>query len=163
MTGPDTGSPSGPTLEIERKYLLRGLPERVRGVAPLLVEQGYIPGTLIRERIRRTERGGATRWYRTFKSGTGLVREELEEETTAEIFEAMWPLTLGRRIFKRRYEVPEGSHLWEVDEFTDRELVLAEVELSRADEVVEIPDWLAPWLVREVTDDPAYRNSVLAR
>ena len=93
----------------------------------------------------------------------GIRRIELEDETTREVFEAMWPLTEGRRVAKRRYRIPDGDLLWEIDEFTDRDLVLAEVELQSADGKVEPPAWLAPLLVGEVTDDPAYTNFSLAR
>lgn len=152
-----------PTLEIERKYLLSALPPRVAGCAVLEVEQGYLPGVLIKERIRRTTQGDSVRWYRTFKSGFGLVREEIEEETTARVFEAMWPLTEGRRIRKRRYLVPEDALVWEIDEFLDQDLVLAEVELPAATVIPPIPEWLRPVLVAEVTGDPSYNNSTLAR
>jgi CYTH domain-containing protein len=30
------------------------------------------------------------------------------------------------------------------------------------DTIVEPPPWLAGWILREVTDDPRYRNSALA-
>ena len=165
-SGPSNTDPAPaaqPTLEIERKYLLTAVPSRVAGCAVLEVEQGYLPGVLIKERIRRTTQGESVRWYRTFKSGFGLVREEIEEETTARVFEAMWPLTEGRRIRKRRYLVPEGDLVWEIDEFLDQELVLAEVELPAASVIPPIPEWLRPVLVAEVTGDPSYNNSTLAR
>jgi len=100
--------------------------------------------------------------------GTGLVRTELEEETTRAVFEAMWPLTEGRRLTKRRHAVPDNgagtvSLVWEIDEFTDRPLVLAEVELPDEGTEVRMPPWLAPVVERDVTDDPAYLNVNLAR
>jgi CYTH domain-containing protein len=52
---------------------------------------------------------------------------------------------------------------WEIDVFEDRPLVLAEVELPSADAEAPPPAWLARHVVREVTDDPAYANSALAR
>ena len=52
---------------------------------------------------------------------------------------------------------------WEIDEFVDRELVLAEVELKSADEPIQPPEWLRPYLVREVTGEDAYVNLNLAR
>ena len=64
---------------------------------------------------------------------------------------------------KQRYEIVEGDLTWEIDVFTDRELVLAEVELDRTDRIPEIPAWLAPYVIREVTDDPAFLNLVLAK
>ncbi len=51
---------------------------------------------------------------------------------------------------------------WEIDEFQDRDLVLAEVELDSPSAEVTVPDWLRPHLVREVTDDSKYSNYRLA-
>ena len=59
--------------------------------------------------------------------------------------------------------MPHGALVWEIDVFTDRELVLAEVELPAVDAAVAIPAWLTPVLDREVTGDSAYVNAVLAR
>jgi hypothetical protein len=39
---------------------------------------------------------GSTRFYRTAKVGTGLVRTEIEEETTRAVFDRTWPLTKGK-------------------------------------------------------------------
>jgi adenylate cyclase len=96
------------------------------------------------------------------KAGAGVSRTELEDETTQHVFDTMWPLTEGRRVHKRRYAVADGPHVWEIDEFTDRDLVLAEVELPDADTIVEPPEWLAPYVVREVTGEPEYLNLNLA-
>ena len=151
-------------IEIERKYLLRALPGRVAGAPSLEIDQGYLPGSRINERIRRAVGAGETRYYRTVKAGSGLTRIEIEEETTALFFETVWPLTRGARVRKRRYLVPEGTDRWEIDEFLDRQgLVLAELELDRSDQRVVIPPWLAEVLDREVTDDRAYTNHALAR
>jgi len=150
--------------EIERKYLLRTLPHGVAGAASLEIDQGYIPGVQINERIRRARGADGVKYYRTMKFGTGMDRLELEDETTEEFFLATWPLTRGARVWKRRYLVPEGDVVWEIDEFLDRpDLWLAEVELDHVDQVVAIPDWLAPALVREVTFEKGYSNRALAR
>nr|MDQ3035088.1 hypothetical protein [Myxococcota bacterium] len=159
---------AGPPREIERKYLLSALPEHVRDHASIEIDQGYVPGERLHERLRRTksragERGLEERWYRTIKMGKGLSRIELEEETTREIFARMWPLTKGHRVRKRRWKVPEGERVWEIDEFRDRELTLAEIELPTEHTDVTIPAWLAPFVVREVTDEPGYVNLNLAR
>ncbi|HWP72547.1 MAG TPA: hypothetical protein VNM36_15645, partial [Gemmatimonadaceae bacterium] len=91
------------------------------------------------------------------------VRTELEEETSPEMFKTLWPLTKGRRLTKKRHRVPQGDFTWEIDEFTDRDLVLAEIELPSADTQVELPDWLKPWVDREVTGEVAFLNSTLAK
>ena len=150
--------------EIERKYLLRGLPERVHDARALEIDQGYLPGIRINERIRRSREAATVRYFRTIKSGQGIERTEIEEETTESFFSAVWPLTRGARVQKRRYVVPEGDVTWEIDEFLDRDgLWLAEVELTSVDQRVEIPSWLREVMDREVTDDPAYTNHALAR
>lgn len=115
------------------------------------------------ERVRRTRSRAGERFHRTVKSGIGLTRLEIEEPCTREVFDALWPLTAGRRVTKRRHRARHGDLTWEIDEFTDRDLVLAEVELPGADHPVTVPDWLEPVVVREVTGDPAYANSTLAR
>ena len=47
--------------------------------------------------------------------------------------------------------------------FDDRELFLAEVELSDPQQHPELPEWLAPYVVREVTNESEYVNLNLAR
>ena len=155
--------------EIERKYLLRDLPPEVGSAPTSEIEQGYLPGTRLAERLRRivdvdvSDVNGHERLFRTVKVGNGLSRTEIEEETPRDVFEAMWPLTEGRRVRKRRYRVHDGPVTWEIDEFLDRELVIAEVELARADVEVELPAWLERHVVREVTTEPEYANQNLAR
>lgn len=153
-------SPAG--VEIERKYLLRAVPEDVTSVRFVEVEQGWLPGTRLQERLRHVSGSDGDRYVRTVKLGAGLSRLEVEEETTAELFRTLWPLTEGRRVRKRRYYVTEGDRTWEIDEFLDRSLVLAEIELPSPEEDVAIPEWLEPVLKREVTGDPDYLNVNLA-
>lgn len=151
-------------IEIERKYLLSALPHMPRTSGILDIDQGYLPGEVLVERLRREQsHDGAVRYYRTVKVGSGIERIELEEQTEPRVFEHLWVLTDGRRLRKRRYLVPEGDRVWEIDEFLDRQLVLGEIELGRADEEVKIPAWLAGCVTREVTDDPRYTNRSLAR
>jgi CYTH domain-containing protein len=49
-----------------------------------------------------------------------------------------------------------------VDEFADRDLVLAEIELPSEDVKPKLPQWIAPYVVREVTDESEYLNINLA-
>ena len=160
------GARSG--LEIERKYLLSFVPDDARDGRQVDIAQGYVPGAQLHERIRRvSERYGGRRredrFYRTVKLGEGVSRTEIEEETTPAIFEAMWPLTKGHRLRKRRYTVGVDGKMWEIDEFKNRDLVLAEIELESEDEEVRMPRWLAQAVQREVTLEPAFQNINLAR
>jgi len=154
--------------EIERKYLLRFLPEKARDSRWVDIAQGYLPGSKLRERIRRVSTHHSSgrkdlHFYRTVKLGEGVTRTEVEEETTEAIFLAMWPLTKRRRLRKRRFEVDVDGLTWEIDEFRNRDLVLAEVELDSEDDEVTFPDWLAPAVQREVTGEPEFLNINLAR
>lgn len=150
-------------LEVERKYLLSAMPEALPAARVQRLEQGYLPGRRLIERVRRVREGTGTRHFRTVKGGKGLARIEVEEACSRRVFAALWPLTKGRRVLKRRHLVPDGAHTWAIDEFTDRELVLAEVELASTESEVAIPAWLAPHVVREVTEERGFVNAVLAR
>ncbi len=149
-------------FEIERKYLLSGRPAMPPGAESMEVEQGWLPGKVLRDRIRLMRVGAQTRYYRALKAGRGLTRTEFEEETTKEIFDVLWPLTAGSRVRKRRTKIAEGALVWEIDEFSDRELWLAEVELPAETTVATPPAWLAPFIVREVTDERGFTNLELA-
>jgi len=153
---------AGP-VEHERKYLLASLPGRAAEAPALQIEQGWLPGERLRERLRRVRENGTERYYRTVKLGSGDRRVELEEETTAELFDALWPHTAGCRVAKRRHRITDQGLTWEIDVFDDRDLLLAEVELPSPDAAVAVPEWLAPHVVREVTNEPDYVNLNLAR
>ncbi len=164
-------SPPAPNLEIERVFLLRGMPPLPDPHEVLRIEQGYFDadaGAMAEVgaeegRVRRTtDRDGRRGHFLTRKKGSGLVREEHEREIDAHVFEALWTETGRRRIVKDRHRVADADLLWEVDRFEEPPIVLAEVELPSVDWQVEIPPWLEGWIVREVTDDPAYRNSAIA-
>jgi CYTH domain-containing protein len=126
------------------------------------IEQGYLPGERLVERLRRVRSSDGVTLVRTVKEGSGLTRLEVEEAVSPEMFERLWPLTEGRRIHKRRYRVPDGDLTWEIDEFVDRDLVLAEVELVGRPVTVELPAWLRPSVEREVTEEAEYSNLQLA-
>jgi CYTH domain-containing protein len=114
-------------------------------------------------RLRRNVRpDGSVKHTHTLKTGTGLQRAEREREIAQGDFERHWPRTEGRRVRKTRWRVPHGQVVWEIDDLEDGWMTLAEVELESPDQVVSPPAWLAPRIVREVTDDPTYTNSALA-
>ncbi len=160
-----------PGIEIERVFLLRGMPPLPATDDVLHIEQGYFePGAAVAAgfgeeegRVRRTtDRLGCRRHFLTRKRGSGLVREEDEREIDEAAFERLWGETGARRIVKDRHRIAAADLVWEVDRFDDPPIVLAEVELPSADHPVAIPDWLEGWIEREVTEEPAYRNSAIA-
>jgi len=149
--------------EIERKYLLRGLPPFVRGKPYARLAQGYVPGEAIIERVRRKSDRSGTKFFRTVKLGRGIERIEIEERISRSLFGALYALTEGKRVEKRRYTLEDAGYTWEIDVFTDRELVLCEVELASPTETPEPPAWLAPYVEREVTEESEFVNFNLAK
>lgn len=146
-------------LEIERKFLVRkGDDFKNKALSSSRIKQGYIPcdGATVRIRIR-DDKG-----YLTIKGRSangGMIRYEFEKEIDLDEAEQLMQLCRGGVIDKRRYLVPSGPHVFEVDEFYgDNEgLLLAEVELKSEDETYEKPDFIG----QEVTGDRRYYNSHL--
>ena len=64
----------------------------------------------------------------------------------------------ARDLRKRRSFVEWHDHRVAVDEFLDRDLVLAEVELTPYEPYLPLP----PWAVKDVTGDIAYTGGALA-
>jgi CYTH domain-containing protein len=160
---------SGAPLEIERVWVLRSAPAVPASAIVWRIDQGYLPEhdttdpDFAEGRLRRiTHPDGRVECLHTVKRGAGLVRQETERPLSEAEFNAHWPRTLGRRLCKRRHRVPEGSLVWEIDEFLDWPLWMAEVELPSATAESPIPTWLAPVLGPEVTHDPRWRNFALA-
>lgn len=162
-----TGIESDVSVETERKYLLRALPPIIEAPGAAYdaaeIEQGWLPGERLRERLRRKRTSEGESYRRTIKLGNGLSRVEVEEPLDETLFGALWPLTEGCRVRKRRHRVVEGALVWEIDEFLDRDLVLAEVELAAESIRPAFPSWLEPYVIAEVTGDPQYVNLNLAR
>jgi adenylate cyclase len=144
-------------VEIERKFLV--VSDAWRSGRPgQRFCQGYLAGDQgVTVRVRRA----GSKAYVTIKGkGDGLVRPEFEYEVPVGDAEAMLRGLCRRPLIeKTRHEVVHAGHLWQVDEFAgaNKGLIVAEVELSHRDEVVELPNWAGA----EVTFDPRYRNSAL--
>ncbi len=156
--------PHGLPMEFERKFLLSDVPPEAAAVPATRIAQGWLPGVMLRERLRWSAApDGTERFTRTVKLGPSQARIEVEEPTDRAVFAALWPVTAVARIRKRRHAIADGDLIWEIDVFEDHELVLAEVELSHELQAVSLPAWLAPFVVREVTGEVAYLNAAMAR
>ncbi len=146
--------------EIERKFVLDAPPQGLDDHPSEPISQGYLAlDGDVEVRVRR--RGEQA--YLTIKAGGGRRRVEQELEIEPARFAALWPLTEGRRIVKRRYVVPAPDALvFEVDVYEEElaGLVVAEVEFpdDAAANAFASPEWLG----REVTDDPRWKNQALA-
>jgi CHAD domain-containing protein/CYTH domain-containing protein len=149
--------------EIQRRFLLRRVPATAQAFALQDIEQGWLPGTRVVERIRALRQGERPVTYRTTKWATSAGPTSPDGEVAQRLFEEIWPLTAGRRVAKRRHVISDYGVQWEIDQFLDRDLVIADVTVSERDVPVVIPEWLEPYIVREVTGDGAYTSLALAR
>ncbi len=146
--------------EIERKFLLKKLPENLADYPHAEVEQGYLAleDNGVQVRLRRK---GDVRTL-TYKRGTKTAREEREIRLSAEQFAALWPATEGRRLTKVRYDIPCGERTVEVDIYTGRHegLVVAEVEFP---DEASCRDFVPPsWIGEDVSGQARYSNVVMA-
>ena len=148
-------------VEIERKFIVTNDSYKALAFQSDRIAQGYIcreGGNSARVRVR------GDRGYLTIKGPSldgGLSRFEWEKEIpVAEALELL-KLCHDAIIDKMRYLVKWGNHIFEVDEFfgENEGLVVAEIELSDADEQFEKPDFIG----QEVTGDKRYYNSRLTR
>lgn len=158
MAAVDSSVPA--QIEIERKFVLAAAPPGIEQHPSERIQQGYlaIAADGVEVRVRRQGRTAAL----TVKSAPGEIRVEEEIAIDSRRFEALWPLTQGRRVSKTRYLVALGAHTVELDVYDDAlaGLVTAEIEFSSH---ALSADFVAPpWLGREVTGDARYANRTLA-
>ena len=146
--------------EIERKFLVRRLPDDLTAFPSTEISQGYLvsldDGLQVRLRKRREQ------YTLTYKRGLGNVREEREVALTAEQFAILWPATEGKRLSKTRYEIPLGERVVEIDVYSGKHagLVVAEVEFDDEESAINFKP--PAWLGDDVPGDPRYSNQLLA-
>lgn len=148
-------------FEIERKFLVKkGGTFKSVAFSSSHIQQGYIPaeGATVRVRTRDDKA------YLTIKGKTdidAITRYEFEKEILPEEATELLKLCRGGVIDKTRYLVQSGDHVFEVDEFhgANEGLVMAEVELSSADESFKKPDFIGP----EVSVDKHFRNAYMIK
>jgi len=141
--------------EIERKFLLKNEDWRQAVNRREVIAQGYVANT---ERGSVRVRLMGDQAYISIKSMThGVTRMEFEYPIPVPDAEyILHNLCMRPIIEKTRYFVQQDQHLWEIDVFEgdNNGLVVAEIELSSADETIRKPEWLGA----EVSDDPRYYN-----
>jgi adenylate cyclase len=146
--------------EIERKFLVKRLPEKLNRSRRYIIAQGYLATEPAGRHVRLRKKGKTSSL--TFKVGRGAHREEREIKLSAKQFATLWPATVGRRLRKLRYEIPWRNLLIEIDIYRGRHsgLVVAEVEFpDRATcRKFKPPSWFG----REVTGEKRYSNVRLA-
>jgi CYTH domain-containing protein len=150
------------SVEIERKFRLPEAPDWLSSCGnSQRIEHGYLaiePGTGAEVRLRRRD----GQLLLTVKRGSGRTRTEEEIELEPEQFDALWPLTEGRRVEKVRYVVPTDTGEIEVDVFEGALTGMITAEMEFDTEATSDAFEPADWLGAEVTGDERYANEMLA-
>lgn len=145
-------------MEIERKYLLKELPEDLFSFPCRQIEQAYLSIQPV-IRIRRLNED----YILTCKSDGLLARQEVELPLTKEAYNHLLPKADGTIISKTRYIIPltDGLQI-ELDVFHGalNGFIMAEVEFP----TLEMAETFTPpaWFGEDVTLNPAFHNSNLS-
>jgi len=145
--------------EIERKFLVKGTAWKAQA-AGMLYRQGYLSS--VKERTVRVRIAGEKAFLTIKGLNKGVTRTEFEYPVPIDDAAAMLDGLCERPLIeKTRYVLPSGGYTWEIDEFhgDNDGLVVAEVELQRADDKPPLPEWAG----EEVSSDARYFNSNLVK
>ena len=145
------------SYEIERKYLVKQVPENLASYPFHEIEQGYLCMEPV-VRIRRQDE----EYYLTYKSKGLMIREEYNLPLTKDAYFHLREKIDGRLISKRRYLIPLDPYTIELDVFHSPkdDLILAEVEFPSEEDALTFtpPDWFG----EDVTNSSLYHNSRLS-
>lgn len=146
-------------MEIERKYLVKSIPENLKDFPCRIIEQGYL-NTAPVIRIRKDNEN----YELTYKSKGLMIREEYNLPLTKEAYGHLLLKIDGCLIKKRRYMIPlKGGLTVELDIFEGKlaPLILAEVEFPDEGSAASFtpPDWFG----EDVTFSGKYHNSRLSQ
>lgn len=155
-------------IEIERKFLIK--PISITDIpvhfVKVDIEQIYLISIRPNEetRVRRRGQDGSYTYYRTIKKNVGDgIRTESEEQIDKREYDysLKYRLPNSRVIKKERICFLWLDQYFELDKFSDpADLWLLEVELTSRHNAINIPPFID--VIKEVTDDPAYKNATLA-
>lgn len=147
-------------VEIERKFLVNTEKwQALEKPTGDYIRQGYLSDDVdCTVRVRETGGGG----FLTVKGRTeGTARAEYEYPIPKADAKQMLDTLAKTQLAKTRYKIIVDGHIWDIDVFHDANegLILAEIELESSHDNVELPHWLE----KEVSDNPKYFNSSLAK
>ena len=147
-------------IEIERRYLVDTdlLPD-LESFEMQVIQQGYLSRKPV-VRVRVVSTKSVAEGKLTIKGKGSLTRSEFEYTIPISDAMAMMKMAEVGTLNKKRYLVPHGSHLWQLDEFMGplSGLWMAEIELTSESDAFESP----LWVTKVVTQNPWYTNASLA-
>ncbi|MDD9271370.1 CYTH domain-containing protein [Paenibacillus sp. GCM10023248] len=150
--------------EIEKKFLLPAFPAgeldegTIKLVSKQYIYQTYLAFSEDQEiRVRKlVDSSGQTTYTHTFKSGHGMVREEIEYGISEPVYKQLLERTGLIPLEKIRTTVECGGLFFEIDEYKQVDLAVVEVEFPdvAAAERFEVPAWFG----RELGAEEEFRN-----
>lgn len=158
------------TYEIERKFLLTKVPANLPTIKTITYISDYYQNPQARLRCQIISGDVSYVYVDKQRTGEGLkVREETQEVLEdKDRINSLIENAVGH-IVKRRYTVDYKGKEWEIDEYTNLSLVVAEVEeLSDSPDSTEIddtqlPPFISDHLIFEVTDMEHFYNYNLSQ
>jgi CYTH domain-containing protein len=158
-------------LEIERKFLLKSLPEKEVD-EKFFIKQYYIKneeGVWERARQYHSFLDNKIKYVHTIKKSVGKgINEETEYEMTLDQFQSFldkWEVNKdSRKIDKIRHVFNQDKLKWEVDEFLgDMRLIVAEIEIPTKKYKLNIPKFISDITLIEVTGLKSFSNKNLSK
>lgn len=146
-------------MEIERKFLIKNIPDNLKSNINFEIEQAYLADSPV-VRIRKRISDDKEEYFLTVKSSGMLAREEVETLITKSAYNNFKLEAKGNVITKQRYILPISDGLKaELDIFNGvfKGVVMVEVEFpdEEASKKFTPPDYFAD----EVTFDSRFHNS----
>ncbi|MGG1878374.1 CYTH domain-containing protein [Paenibacillus sp. 7541] len=157
-------------VEIERKFLLNEYPEALIEEGSLvvekeqLIEQTYLAldeDQELRVRKMTDAQTGKVEYTHTFKKGWGLARDEIEYAISAGLYEQVVQAHGAIPLIKRRVTARWGEQLVEIDEYSQIDLLVLEVEFP----TLEAATSFAPpaWFGKDISEEKQYSNKKVWR
>lgn len=163
--------------EIERRFLLKGLPKVALKMRPIHITQYYIDQRGGRVRIRKSLQSKYDKRHDVLRSVSKYditkkvrIRDGVYDESITWINESRYSKMLPKAhkvIEKVRYEIPcimRGKKLkWEIDVFkSPLHLIIVEIEIPKEGFKIKVPKFLSDLIIMEVTSIKEMTNYALA-
>lgn len=152
-------------VEIERKFLIKYPTEKtinsIKECSSVEISQCYVSDENGKFRVRKRGKNGEYIYIKTEKTKISEIRRiESERRITQSEYESA---IKGKKVLsKRRYMFLYNNKYFELDIFPFwQDKALLEIELKDENEQFDLPDFLN--ITKEVTYDPKYKNSHIAK
>jgi len=154
-------------LEIERRFLLKKLPDLTKPHKLFIIKQYYnkTEGGVIRYRESREYANFPNKYEKIIKLkvSKGINNEEDFEIDQLQFFNEIQQIKNLKSIKKHRIVFEENGLKWEVDSFNDLKLIICEVELKSLKQKIQIPEHIQKVLIKEITGEYEFSNYNLAQ